>query len=182
MRMRLETIGIYCVIVIATITACSGQKKIHYDDLYDPIADVGQYKIPAIDRTPKLCWEITPGIDRANLKEAFLAASITGLTARALQQNKTDVGVWIEQGMDSRVAYQKERASLESRGCRFFAKATPRQLATETFEAVDGIDVTLKTLFDGYILTDLRNNPESGTVAVTASHIYNGIIVDREDR
>ncbi|MDR1982084.1 MAG: hypothetical protein LBQ39_10790, partial [Tannerellaceae bacterium] len=39
-----------------------------------------------------------------------------------------------------------------------------------------------KTLFDGYILTDLRNNPESGTVAVTASHIYNGIIVDREDR
>jgi hypothetical protein len=183
MKMKLHSICL-CALsaVMAALSACSGQKKVAYEDLYEPIAEVGQYKLPAIDRTPKLCWEITFVTDRDHPKEAFLAASITGLTARALQEGKTAVGVWMAHPSDNYLAYQKERESLESRGCRFFAKATPLQLATETFEAVDGTEVTLKTLFDGYILTDLRRNPESGTVAVTASHIYNGIIVDQEDR
>jgi hypothetical protein len=168
---------------IVLLTACTQQKKVKYEDCYDSIADVGQYKLPALDKTPKLCWDmVVEGDGRTNLKDYFLAVSITGLTSRALQQGKTEVGVWFVHHSDQYIAYQKERASLAARGCRFFAKASPLQLATESFEPVDGMAVTLKDLFDGYILTDLRHNPESGTVAVTASHVYNGIIVDEQDR
>jgi hypothetical protein len=71
---------------------------------------------------------------------------------------------------------------LETRGCRFFRQASPVELATEEFEPVGGIAVSLKGLFAGYILTDLKKNLESGTVAVTAAHIYNGIIVDCLDQ
>ena len=67
---------------------------------------------------------------------------------------KTDVGVWITCGVDNAIAYQKERASLEERGCRFMGKVSPLQLAIDTFEPVGETNVTLKGLFDGYILTD----------------------------
>ena len=171
---------VVCVLLGLMQATCVQKGKVRYDDLYDPVADVGQYKLPALSRTPKLCWEIA--VEGNNLRDYFLAASITGLTARALEQGKTDVGVWISCGADRAIAYQKERASLEARGCRFMEKVSPLQLATETFESVGGTKVTLKDLFDGYILTDLAKNPESGSVAVTAAHVYNGLIVDKQNR
>ncbi|MDR3194056.1 MAG: hypothetical protein LBT76_02025 [Tannerella sp.] len=164
----------------ALLLACTQEKKVAYADLYDPVTDAGQYMLPALNRTPKCCWDLV--VEGSNLKDYLLATSLTGLTARALQQGKTDVAIWMVHPIDSRIAYREERASLESRGCRFLDKASPLQLATESFEPVDGIPVTLKNLFDGYILTDLQTNPESGAVAVTASHVYNGLIVDRQDR
>jgi len=47
--------------------------------------------------------------------------------------------------------------------------------------AGNGYDVTVRQFFDGYVLTDLVNNPESGNVAVAASSVYNSIIVDVRD-
>ena len=160
--------------------SCTQKEKVRYADIYDPIADVGQYKLPALSRTPKFCREVA--VDVNSLKDCILAASITGLTARALEQGKTDVGVWMACNADRAVAYRKERTWQEAHGCRFLPEVSPLQLATETFAPVEGSDVTLKHLFDGYILTDLKKNPESASVAVTASHVYNGLIVDKQDR
>lgn len=39
--------------------------------------------------------------------------------------------------------------------------------------------MSIRKLFDGYNLTDPDRNPESGTVAVNASHVFNGLIVDK---
>ena len=172
---------IICLLLPALMQiACTQKEKVSYVDMYDPIADVGQYQLSALSRTPGFCREVT--VEGTNLKDWLLAASITGLTARALEQGKTDVGVWMTCDADRAVAYRKERASLEERGCRFLPQSSPWQLATENFEPVEGENVTLRYLFDGYILTDLEKNPESGSVAVTASHVYNGLIVDKQDR
>jgi hypothetical protein len=168
--------------LVFSMLSCGQREKMSYSGLYDPIADVGQYKLPSLNSTPKICWDIAMDDKNSDLKDKLLAASITGLTARAMQEGKTEVGVWITNTTDRLIAYRKEREDLERRGCRFYAKVTPKQLATEVFEPVNGINITLKHLFSGYILTDLAKNPESGAVAVTAAHIYNGIIVDRADR
>ena len=169
-----------CVLVGLVQTACVQKEKVRYDDIFDTVADVGQYRLPMMNRTPKLCWEIA--VEGNNLADYLLAASITGLTSRAIEQGKTDVGVWIACNVDRYIPYQKERASLEARGCRFLEKTAPLRLALETFEPVGETNVTLKGLFDGYILTDLVKNPESGSVAVTAAHVYNGLIVDKQYR
>ncbi|MDR0844267.1 MAG: hypothetical protein LBN71_03535 [Tannerella sp.] len=169
-----------CILLVLMQVACTQKGKLKYEEMYDPIADVGQYKLPALSRTPNLCWEIA--VEGNNLSDYLLATSIIGLTARALEQGRTNVGVWIINPSDRYMPYQKERASLEERGCRFIGKVSPLQLAMETFEPIDTTNVTLKDLFDGYILTDLAKNPESGSVAVTAAHVYNGLIVDKQNR
>jgi hypothetical protein len=171
---------ILCLLLALMQVSCKQKETVSYADMYDPIADVGQYKLPALSRTPAYAWEVTA--DAGDLRDCLLAASITGLTARALEAGKTDVGVWMACSADRSIAYQKEHASLEERGCRFLPPVSPLRLATEAFEPVDGGNVTLKHLFDGYVLTDIEKNPESASVAVTAAHVYNGLIVDRRDR
>ena len=47
---------------------------------------------------------------------------------------------------------------------------------------MDGLRLQLKDFFDGYVLTDVKNNPESGIVASVASRVYNSIIVDVRDK
>ena len=42
--------------------------------------------------------------------------------------------------------------------------------------------IQVKGMFDGYVLTDIEHNPESGVVASVASHVYNSIIVDVRDK
>ena len=180
MKIKIEKWIVAFLIFGMIQVACIQKNKQRYGDIYDPIEDVGQYKLPALNFTPKLCWEIT--IEGNDLRDYLLAVSITGLTARALEKRKTDVCVWITCTADRSIAYQKEYASLKARGCRFLGKIDPSRLATETFEPVDETNITLKGLFDGYILTDLAKNPESGSVAVTAAHIYNGLIVDKQNR
>ncbi len=155
--------------------------KTEYKSLYDPIKDVGQYRLPALDKTPRYCWDlkISTSDGSTAFKEYLLAGSASGLTARAIQEGKTDTGIWIVTGRDKDIAYKAERESLEKRGCRFLESVDPIELLTGKIETQKPA-VNFKKLFDGYILTDVDNNPESGTVAVTASHIYNGLIVDKE--
>lgn len=170
-------------IAAVTLTCTSCVHKVSYHDLYDPIEDVGQFQLPSLSRTPEYCWFLlVDGIDsRSSLKEYIMAASISGLTSRALEAGKTDVGIWIANHRDSsNIAYKVELASLRERGCKFLDPVAPMELLTKDMPPVDGNDVNVKHLFDGYILMDLDCNPESGSVAVTASHVYNGIIVDKE--
>ena len=171
----------FVFILICLITS-SCARKIKYEDLYDPIQNVGQFQLPSLNTTPKYCWFLTvdPVSPRSALKEQILAASISGLTARAIQAGKTNVGIWIKNSRDENVAYQIELKSLKNRGCHFLGGVSPLEIATKQMPLVEGHNVSVKQLFDGYILMDMDHNPESGSVAVTASHVYNGVIVDKE--
>lgn len=150
--------------------------------MYDPLQDVGQFQLPSLNRTPKFCRVLT--INRSDretaLKEYLLAASITGLTTRAIQEGKTDTGIWVKSHNDNNLAYHTEIQSLRERGCRFLGEISPFDLTLKQTPETDNEHATAMDLFDGYILTDMDRNPESGSVAVTASHIYNGLIVDKE--
>lgn len=156
--------------------------KKEYESLCDSIRDVGQYRLPALNKIPRYCWDlkINASNSQTALKEYLLASSISGLSARAIQNGKTNIGIWILNSRDNGIAYQAERKSLKERGCRFLGEVDPLALVTKEMEQMEGADVNVKKIFNGYILTDMDRNPESGTVAVTASHIYNGLIVDKE--
>lgn len=152
-----------------------------YKVVYDPIKDVGQYRLPSLDTTPKYCWDlkISQSDNQVALKEYLLASSISGLTAKALKERRTNTGIWIVSDRDNGVAYQSERESLGKRGCRFLGPIDPLALVTGQIKQPERTEENICKLFNGYILTDIDQNPESGTVAVTASHIFNGLIVDK---
>lgn len=156
-------------------------EKTDYKKLYDPIKDLGQYRLPALDKVPPYCWdiEIKSSNQQAALKEYLLAGSASGLIARAIKDGKADAGLWIVNSRDNGVAYRAERESLQKNGCRFLGPVNPIDLLTGQVKQPDGSGTNLKNLFNGYILTDMDNNPESGTVAVNASHVLNGLIVDK---
>ncbi len=156
-------------------------EKTDYKKLYDPVKDVGQYRLPALNKVPPYCWdvEVKSSDKQLALKEYLLAGSASGLIARALNDGKTDMGIWIVNSRDNGVAYRAERESLQERGCRFLGPVNPIDLLTGKIKQPDGRGENLKNLFKGYILTDMDNNPESGTVAVNASQVYNGLIIDK---
>jgi hypothetical protein len=153
-------------------------EKTDYKSLYDPVKYVGQYRLPALDKVPRYCRDlkINESDRQTALKKYLLAGSVSGLVARAIQNGKTDTGFWIVNGRDDGVAYKAERESLKNSGCRFLDSVDPIELLTGEAKSQEP---NFKNLFDGYILIDMDHNPESGTVAVNASHVYNGIIVDK---
>ncbi len=169
------------LLVFCFLSIFSCVKKINYEDIYDPLQDVGQFQLPSLHSTPKYCWllKVDNPDQKSALKEYLLAASITGLTTRAIQEGKTDVGIWIKTRNDKKVAYKAEIQSLKERGCHFLEEVSPFELALKKTPLADYEQAGVMDLFDGYILTDMDRNPESGTVAVTASHVYNALIVDK---
>jgi len=92
-----------------------------YKGLYDPIKDVGQYRLPALGKTPQYCFDlkISQSDKQVALKEYLLGSSISGLTARALKEGKTNTGIWIVNDRDNGVAYQAERESLKKKKLSF---------------------------------------------------------------
>lgn len=170
------------LLVVSFILIPSCVKKINYEEIYDPIHDVGQFQLPSLNATPEYCWylKIDNSDPKSALKEYLLAASISGLTARAIQDGNTKVGIWIKNHKDKNIAYQTEIQSLKERGCQFLEEVSPFDLALKKTPLTGHEYASVRNLFDGYILIDMDRNPESGTVAVTASHIYNGLIVDKE--
>ena len=175
------TLSKFCASLLLCATVCSCTNKVKYEDIYDPIKDVGQFQLPSLTKTPKYCWFLTVENENPSqsLKEYILAASMSGLTARAIQNDKTDVAIWIRNHGDNLAAYKAELMSLQERGCQFLGDISPFELMTQKMPLVNGKDVNINHLFDGYILMDMDNNPQSGSVAVTASHVYNGVIVDK---
>ncbi|MDD2437109.1 MAG: GxGYxYP family putative glycoside hydrolase [Massilibacteroides sp.] len=177
---KIMTINLISLLIFVCFSSCS--RKIKYEEIYDPIQDVGQFQLPSLNKTPSYCWFLKVNAANSNqaLKEHILATSIAGLTTRAMQEGKTDVGIWINNNKDKNIAYQVELQSLKERGCHFLDMISPVELATKEVPPHKGAKVSVKDLFDGYILIDMDSNPESGAVAVTASHVYNGLIVDKE--
>ena len=160
---------------------------VSYMDMVDPITDKGQYYMPLPTRTPKKHWTIVnvvgaDGRNNPNLTDSgkglqyhLLAQSLAGLVNRALEEGRTDVGVWLDHSGE---AYTGSKAYLGSE----IGRQTAIELATKTYNDVDGVRVNVRDLIDGYVLTDVAGNPESNMVATVAAHIYNSIIVDIRDK
>lgn len=115
------------------------------------------------------------------LRGHLLTQSTAGLVYRAAQHKKTKVAIWM--GADQEHSgYAVSHNALHELGIEPLGTVSILDLVTKTFGKVDGIDTDVRHLIDGYVLTDVKNNPESNVVASTASHVYNAIIVDVRDQ
>lgn len=164
-----------------------------YVDAYDPISDKGQYYMPEMKVKPKKYWncvEVVTVGSRNDINQTekvrglqyhLMCQSLAGLTNRAVEQGKSEIALWLHDhgGGES---YKLSKQALEDMGIREQGMQSGLELARNNYGMSDGINVQLKDLIDGYVLTDIRNNPESGVVASVASHVYNAIIVDVRDK
>ncbi|MBQ7194836.1 MAG: hypothetical protein IJS07_04315 [Bacteroidales bacterium] len=165
----------------------SDSGAVDYLRMVDPISDKGQYYMPLPTRAPKKYWTIVnvvgadgrnnPGLADSGkgLQYHLLAQSLAGLVNRALEEGRTDVGIWLECSGES------YSGSLSYLGPEI-GRQTAIELATKTYGDVDGVHVNVRDLIDGYVLTDVVANPESNMAATVAAHIYNSIIVDVRDK
>ena len=125
----------------------------------------------SVDETDRKC----------GLQYHLLCQSLAGLTNRAVEEGKSEIGVWLHD-YDGIASYQLSRKALEDMGIREQGIRDGVELACCDYPLVDGLRIQLKGMFDGYVLTDVAGNPESGIVASVASHVYNSIIVDVRDK
>ncbi|UIR57449.1 hypothetical protein LZQ00_06420 [Sphingobacterium sp. SRCM116780] len=164
-----------------------------YEDLYDPIQDNGQYNLPEMTVKPKRYWSVVEVLNvgsRNNIGESneirglqyhLLAQSLAGLTNRAVQQGKSEIGVWLHDHA-GRESYGLSKQALTDMGISEQGMQSAIELARNNYGPSEGIKLQLKDLFDGYVLTDVTNNPESNIVASVASSVYNALIVDVRDK
>ena len=157
------------------------------------VPDGKLYSMPEMKKKPRKFWTCTGvvSIDNRNsinetetmqgLQYHLLCQSLAGLTNRMVEEGKSDVAVWLyDHG--GKASYKVSKQALEDMGICEQGVQIGLELACSDYESVDGLRVQLKGFFDGYVLTDVKNNPESGIVASVASHVYNSIIVDVRDK
>lgn len=157
------------------------------------VPDGKLYSMPEMKKKPRKFWTCTGvvSIDNRNsinetetmqgLQYHLLCQSLAGLTNRMVEEGKSDVAVWLyDHG--GKASYKVSKQALEDMGICEQGVQNGLELACSDYESVDGLRLQLKDFFDGYVLTDVKNNPESGIVASVASHVYNSIIVDVRDK
>lgn len=157
------------------------------------VPDGKLYSMPEMKKKPRKFWTCTGvvSIDNRNsinetetmqgLQYHLLCQSLAGLTNRMVEEGKSDVAVWLyDHG--GKASYKVSKQALEDMGICEQGVQNGLELACSDYESVDGLRLQLKGFFDGYVLTDVKNNPESGIVASVASHVYNSIIVDVRDK
>lgn len=164
-----------------------------YVEQYDPVSDKGQYWHPESSTKPALYWNCVEVIPIGNINSLgeterirglqyhLLAQSVAGLANRAVDQGKSQVGVWLNDH-SGKATYKSAKQALSDMGISEIGMQSGIELATRNYGSKDGINIKLKDLFDGYVLTDVENNPESNIVASVASHVFNSIIVDARDK
>ena len=102
--------------------ATDGEKNL-YVEAYDPIADVGQYWHPELAVKPSRYVSCTfvcnqPGNNELGVTDPnlglqghLLAQSMAGLVNRAVQEGKTDIGVWLRDEANSN-SYKAAKQAL----------------------------------------------------------------------
>lgn len=161
----------------------SNPDAVTYESIFDEVSDKGQYYMPQTRRTPKKYWALVnassddPGLKGIGegLQYSLLCQSLAGIVNSAMDEGKTDVGIWLDVSGKS---YELSKNNLGGE----IGRQTGIELLTKEYGPVDGIEADVKKLVDGYVLTDVVSNPESGVVATVASHVYNSIIVDVRDK
>lgn len=166
-----------------------------YMEQFDPISDQGQYWHPdMLKKLPKLHYELyatslgnrnevnVPGGDinaagGFGLQYHLLCQSLNGINDIAVSEGKVTTGMWMDaaNGVDS---YKETRKYLGMAGPSWIVWAG-NMLTNPGFLPLDG--GVMDVLGKKYVLTDVRNNPESSVVATVASHVHKAIIVDVRD-
>ena len=200
--MRLNIVALFCLLFLLScekdkIPATeNGEEEVAtvlYSSLLDPVQDVGQYSLLEMTTQPKKYWSCVYVLDNASrnllgktsitegIQYHLLCQSIAGLTNRAVDEGKSEIGVWLYDH-SNRESYVLSKQALENKGIKEQGLQTGIELTCNNYGEFDGVHIQLKGLFDGYVLTDVENNPESNIVASIASHVYNSIIVDVRDK
>ena len=160
-----------------------------YMDLYDPVSDAGQFNFPdRLENFPEKWYDATglksvgtrnnPSIGQAepteiDLRYHLLTQSLAGIADLALSEGKVTTGVW----MDAHDDNQSFKDFLSSRNINFDWTVKTGDLLKTGGNPADDSDLINK-LGKKYVLTDVEGNPESGNVAIVASHVYGAVIVD----
>lgn len=199
MKMGLCTWALLLGLRLSASEVCQPSDYREYDD---SLSDNEQFYLPEMKTKPKMYHTCTGVISIGNrnsitetkategLQYHLLCQSLAGLANRAVEEGRSETAVWLHDhgGKDS---YRLAKQALADMGiheqnvqdgislaCDIYAPQSNRQLQPENL--ING--GALKNLISGYVLTDVRNNPESNIVASVASHIYNAIIVDVRDQ
>ena len=149
-----------------------------------PLWAMAQNFIPSMQTAPKGYWccdDLMVG-ERNNpnlttldegLQYHLMAQSLAGLVNRAVDEGRIDVGIYFHD-LEERSYQTQTRQMLAKQGVRLLGHIKTLDLLQR--------DTSLRKLLTGYVLTDVRNNPESGVVATVASHVFSALIVDERDR
>lgn len=168
-------------------------EPVAYESLYDAFKDEGQYYIPTLSKIPTKFWNCSSGVGGRNdinltdinggLQWHLLLQSMQGLSQKSLEEGNSSTVIWMEMpGMQS---YSLCKNELIGMGIREIGTQKAIELACNDYSK-EGEQV--KNIWKGednkygYILTDIKNNPESGNVASVAAHVYNSVIVDVRDK
>lgn len=185
--MKKESFFLTCILAVLSCSPVDGgevnadddqiNNPISYTDIYDSAGDCRYFSYPQTKRVPSrhwVCIDVENRSDRnklgltssnRGLQYHLLSQSLAGLVNRAMDKGAVDFGLWLQCNGQS---YDAAKANLGEE----IGRKTAVELATGE----------LKSLIDGYVLTDVTNNPESGVVAAVASHVYNSVIVDVRDK
>ena len=190
--MKLKISAIVALIGLS-LSALGLGRLLNREEINSFVPDGKLYSMPEMKKKPRKFWTCTGvvSIDNRNsinetetmqgLQYHLLCQSLAGLTNRMVEEGKSDVAVWLyDHG--GKASYKVSKQALEDMGICEQGVQNGLELARSDYESVDGLRVQLKGFFDGYVLTDVKNNPESGIVASVASHVYNSIIVDVRDK
>ena len=190
--MKLKISAIVALIGLS-LSALGLGRLLNREEINSFVPDGKLYSMPEMKKTPRKFWPCTGvvSIDNRNsinetetmqgLQYHLLCQSLAGLTNRMVEEGKSDVAVWLyDHG--GKASYKVSKQALEDMGICEQGVQNGLELACSDYESVDGLRLQLKDFFDGYVLTDVKNNPESGIVASVASHVYNSIIVDVRDK
>lgn len=169
-----------------------------YVDQYDKLADEGQFWHPDALAGMPAAQTATYGLfnlsspERDNpdvpggsvtaatgdgLQYHLLSQSFAGLCNKALAAGEVTTAAWMDaaDGVDS----YKECMKLLGLSPTWIVY-TGNPMTNPDFGPIDG--GVMDRLGKKYVLTDVRTNPESGVVAVVASHVYGAFIVDKRDQ
>ena len=190
--MKLKISAIVALIGLS-LSALGLGRLLNREEINSFVPDGKLYSMPEMKKKPRKFWTCTGvvSIDNRNsinetetmqgLQYHLLCQSLAGLTNRMVEEGKSDVAVWLyDHG--GKASYKVSKQALEDMGICEQGVQNGLELACSDYESVDGLRLQLKDFFDGYVLTDVKNNPESVIVASVASHVYNSIIVDVRDK
>ena len=186
-------ISVIVALIGLSLSALGLGRLLNREEINSFVPDGKLYSMPEMKKKPRKFWTCTGvvSIDNRNsinetetmqgLQYHLLCQSLAGLTNRMVEEGKSDVAVWLyDHG--GKASYKVSKQALEDMGICEQGVQNGLELACSDYESVDGLRLQLKDFFDGYVLTDVKNNPESGIVASVASHVYNSIIVDVRDK
>ena len=166
-----------------------------YMEQYDPISDQGQFWHPdVVGATPNATYGYQlaflgasdrndptgSALDSRGLPYHLLGQSFAGLTVDFVASGQSpNAGNWTD--VDASLPSIKRH--MVQFGYPITWGMSMRQIMIDNPDGYAAIDGDLLNRMTGkhYVLTDVDSNPESGIVAIVASHVHSALIIDKKD-